>query len=101
MRTKARQAKVKKAKAAVKRAQRELEKAGARLLKAMLATTNEIEGAKEGLVDIHHDADADGWAGAEWNQMIAWQIESDRESDRLDRENGVDFDMGSPEEEGQ
>lgn len=70
----------------VKRAQRELERAGDALLKAIKATDDEISEAANGLADVHHEADADGWAGAEWTQMVAEMVLEDREAAKEEAE---------------
>lgn len=72
------------ARARVVKAQAELEAAGKALLKAIGATKAEIADAKDSLADIHHEADADGWAGAEWNQMIADHILTNRQYEAED-----------------
>lgn len=66
------------AKARIEAAQNELELAGKALLEAMHATPAEIELAADALCDIHHEAEGEGWAGAEWNQMLANMIADER-----------------------
>jgi hypothetical protein len=50
------------------------------------ATDDELSEAADSLADIRHDASADGWAGAEWEQMVAEKVIDDREADAEEAE---------------
>lgn len=76
---------IKIAKARVEAAQAELAAAGKALLDAMNATDEELANAADALADIHHEAEAEGWAGAEWNQMLANMISDDRAAEADDK----------------
>lgn len=73
------------AKARVEAAQAELAAAGKALLDAMNATPEELTNAADALSDIHHEAEAEGWAGAEWNQMLAGMVADERAAEAEDK----------------
>lgn len=75
------QARIDAAQQRIIKAQAELEAAGEELLQAIGATDEEVSGAADALADVHHETDADGWAGAEWRQMVANQVLYEREAD--------------------
>jgi hypothetical protein len=58
---------------------RALEKAGQRWLKALGATEEETVEAAVVLADMHHDADAEGCADADWPARLAHQIQEQRD----------------------